>query len=193
MKRLPSASPDAPSLLAIIEEEADRLNHMVGALLELVRPLEARVSPTDLVPLLATAIDAARTLDDSDGEVRLEVDAHLPPLPVDPELLRQAVANLVGNALHATGRAGPVWVRASLSPARDRLRISVADDGDGVPAGLEERIFAPFFTTRARGTGLGLAVVKRAVEAHHGTVRLSETPGGGATFTLDLPLGSAVA
>ena len=86
----------------------------------------------------------------------------------------------------ATGRRGPVMVRVGLE--RELLRIDVVDDGDGVPPELRERIFAPFFTLRARGTGLGLAVVRRVVEAHRGTVSIETTPGGGATFVLKLPI-----
>ncbi len=184
-----SADPSSRELLDIVSVEAGRLNRIVGALLELARPSRASFAPADPARLARAAIEAARALAESTEEVRLELPAALPKVRVDEHLLRQALGNLVCNALQAPGRRGPVVVTVELDAPATRLRLAVRDDGEGVPAELRERIFAPFFTTRATGTGLGLAVVRHVAEAHGGAVTLQPAPGGGVTFELQIPLG----
>lgn len=173
-------------LLGIISEEAERLNRMVGALLELGRPSPVNPGPTDVEDVVADAIEAARALADPTAEVHLIVPDALPPAVLDAMRLRYALINLVSNAFQAPNRRGPVTVRVDLEGGD--LRFLVADDGEGVPPELRERIFAPFFTTRPTGTGLGLAVVRRVAEAHRGSATVRPTPGGGATFVLSIPL-----
>lgn len=188
LRRTVPADARTKELLDILSAEADRLNRIVGSLLTLARPAKASVAPTSLETLAASAIEAARTLADPNAEVVLEAARALPPALVDEQLVWQALNNLVCNAIQAPGRRGPVKVAIVLDerpPAR--LRFEVVDDGEGVPPDLAERIFAPFFTTRAAGTGLGLAVVRRVAEAHLGSATVRPTPGGGATFVLELP------
>ena len=181
-----SAGKDSTRMLELIGEESERLNRMVTALLDLARPEAARLAPTQALELVRSSIDAARGMTEPEAEVRLLVPDSLPLARLDEQQVHQALVNLISNAVQATGRRGPVMVRVGLE--RELLRIDVVDDGDGVPPELRERIFAPFFTLRARGTGLGLAVVRRVVEAHRGTVSIETTPGGGATFVLKLPI-----
>jgi signal transduction histidine kinase len=109
---------------------------------------------------------------------------------VDRRLLRQALINMLVNAIQAMPNGGEVRVRARLEPVggREWLRLDVADTGCGIPTELLHRVFEPFFTTKAQGTGLGLAVVKRIAEEHHGELALESAPGRGTTFTLRLPL-----
>lgn len=102
----------------------------------------------------------------------------------DRGLLIQALVNLVRNALEAAGDAGHVRVAAETRP--DRLEVRVSDDGPGIGAGNEETIFTPFFSTKSRGTGLGLAVARAAVLAHDGGIALEPTDVG-ATFVVTLP------
>ncbi len=104
----------------------------------------------------------------------------------DPPRLRQALLNLLINAVQAAGENG----HASLSASRDdagEIRIEVSDTGPGIPKDKLDRIFNPFFTTKASGTGLGLAIVHRIAEAHGGSVRASNRAEGGARFVLSLP------
>jgi signal transduction histidine kinase len=140
------------------------------------------------------AIESARAeVGASDGEVVLEVKRGVSPMSCDERLVRQAVINLVTNALQAPGRRGPVRVTLEDGDGReegmayDGLVLRVVDDGDGIAEELHERVFTPFYSTRPSGTGLGLAVVKSSADAHGGDVTLTTTPGGGATFTLRLP------
>jgi nitrogen fixation/metabolism regulation signal transduction histidine kinase len=123
------------------------------------------------------------------GGLALVVEPPPAPLRVsaDRALLEQALINLVRNAFEALrGRPSPtVWLRGRVT-ASGRAALEVSDNGAGVPAELTERIFVPFFTTRKAGTGIGLSLVRLIVQAHGGTVAVSERSGGGATFTLTL-------
>ena len=117
------------------------------------------------------------------------VNAPSDEVECDEVLLGQAISNLVQNALVADGRTSPVRVQASVEPTEPAmLRIEVADDGNGVPAEVRPRLFTPFFTTRATGTGLGLALVKRIAGAHGGTVDYEAPVERGASFVLRVPL-----
>jgi signal transduction histidine kinase len=183
---------DHQRLLDIVQEEADRLRDIVSDLLEFARPRPPQLAPAALGEVVSAAIAAARDEAGAAADaVSLEVGGDVRQLVCDERLVRQAVINLVTNALQATGRSSAVRVRVERESDRARdeesVLIRVADDGEGVAEELRERIFTPFFSARPTGTGLGLAVVRRSVEAHGGDVSLTTTPGGGATFTIRLP------
>jgi len=125
--------------------------------------------------------------------VTIEVATRDPvPRPsVDARLMRQALLNLVINAVQSMPRGGTVKLSAT-EESRDGAawaRVDVVDRGAGIPPEIVERLFEPFFTTKAAGTGLGLAVVKRIVDAHKGEIAIDSTPGRGSRFTVWLPLG----
>src|SRR5207245_730335 len=101
---------------------------------------------------------------------------------VDP--LRRAFANLLRNAAEAMGGRGPIDV--GVDRDGEGVVVTIADHGPGIPEDLRQRVFEPYFTTKRDGTGLGLALVRQTVETHHGTITVSETPGGGATFSIVL-------
>ncbi len=117
--------------------------------------------------------------------LRLEGLEAVPPVDGDPAPLRQVLANLVENAVHAASPAGEVWIRAAC--AERAVSIEIEDTGPGVDPGTRPRLFEPLVTTKEHGVGLGLALVKRIVERHGGTVEYSDRPGGGARFTVRLP------
>ncbi|MBS2011592.1 MAG: hypothetical protein JST00_01665 [Deltaproteobacteria bacterium] len=180
---------DREELLRIIEDEAGRLTRMVTDLLDFARPSKLQLDEERFVTIVESALDTVRRASpDTELDVDVVVPVDMPSLQCDVRLIRQAIVNLVTNALQAAGRNGPVLVSASLVDDADQVRITVSDDGEGVSPDIRDRIFRPFFTTRATGTGLGLAVVRRFVEAHGGTLTQHDTPGGGATFEVRLPL-----
>lgn len=183
---------DDLKLLGIIGEEAERLKQLVMRLLDVVRPFELQYSTRPIREVLQSAISQVTT---SSGIAETQVClASVPSEAVDCDsvLLVQAIANLVQNALVANGRRSPVQVEASVEAYEQpaMLRVEVADDGAGVPPETRERLFTPFFTTRATGTGLGLALVKRIAGAHGGTVAYAPPADGGARFVLRIPLRS---
>jgi two-component system, NtrC family, sensor kinase len=110
-----------------------------------------------------------------------------PPVRADFGELRQALVNLIINAMEAMGKGGRLAVSLHPSPDGHDVELVVADNGPGIPEEIRARIFDPFFTTKEKGTGLGLSVVYGIVQRHGGTIRVECPPGGGTTFTLTLP------
>jgi two-component system sensor histidine kinase HydH len=192
LRRAPSESEDTTTLLKIVDDEAHRLMRMVNDLLAYANPSGLRISRAPLESILSGAAEAAHSIAPAGcAEVRVHVPTELPPLECDEQLVRQAVINLITNAMQASPQ-GVVQVHAELDPQNPTVvRIVVADEGGGVPAEVVPRLFTPFFTTRATGTGLGLAIVRRVAEAHGGGVSLAPPGGAGATFWLHLPVKAA--
>jgi two-component system sensor histidine kinase KdpD len=182
------------SMLADVEHEAGRLTRLVSNLLEVSRVESGALRPVRIpVPveeLCRAALDDAR-LALGNHAVEVEVDTHLPPVEVDETMIRQVLVNLLENA--AIHDPGPIKLRAVR--AGRRLELRVIDHGPGVPEAERQRIFEAFHRLRSqdgireRGTGLGLAIARGFVEAHHGTIRVETTIGGGATFIVSLPFG----
>ena len=187
LRKTNASSKDHAALLAIVQEEAEHLRDIVSDLLEFARPRPPLLAEVALDEVVKSAIEAARGESGShQDEVVLEAGSVEALQTIcDERLVRQAVINLVANALHSPTRKKPV--RVVIEPGGESILIRVIDDGEGVPADLRERVFTPFYTTRPSGTGLGLAVVRNSAEAHGGDVRVTVTEGGGATFTLRLP------
>jgi signal transduction histidine kinase len=183
-------APEDATLLGIIDEEARRLKELVSRLLDAVRPFELQYSKVAVESVVRSAVVQVTA---SAGAVADQVELVSVPLDdveCDAILLEQAISNLVQNALIARGRRSPVRVTVGVEPGAgpETLRIEITDDGEGVPLDAQHRLFTPFFTTRAAGTGLGLALVKRIVEAHGGTVGYESPPTGGASFVVRVPL-----
>jgi signal transduction histidine kinase len=105
---------------------------------------------------------------------------------LDEHQLYQALLNLLTNAAQAIEKQGDIYFKTDCSGAW--LRIGVSDTGAGIPGTEKEKVFDPFYTTHAKGTGLGLAIVKKIVEHHGGQIHISDFSGGGATFTILLPV-----
>lgn len=176
-------------LLGTVSDEAERLDRLVGNLLSLSRIEAGALRPdrqaVDVEELVA---DVAHRLRRLFRQARLEVDAadDLPLVDGDYSQLDQVVSNLLENAArHAPPSS---TVRVAVTAAGGRVRLRVADEGPGVPAGDRDRIFDPFQRGAGGGSsGVGLAICKAIVEAHGGAVAVGAAPGGGAEFTLDLP------
>jgi signal transduction histidine kinase len=175
---------DAEVFASIAAEEAARLNRIVSDLLDFARPHTPQLRIGPLLPVLEGV--AAAT---PDQRIRLDVADELPPVEIDELFMRQAVLNLVLNGLQAIGKDGTITLRAR-SEERSAVCIDVIDDGPGIPDDVRESIFKPFFTTKATGTGLGLAVVKQIIDAHGGDVAVVSSPRG-TTFTVRLRAATA--
>jgi signal transduction histidine kinase len=191
LKRLLKPTGDADMLLNMVGEEADRLNRIVGDLLDFVRPYELVKKHIAVEPIITGAVDAA-TQSSVPGNVRVvkEFPREIPPFPLDAHLLKQALVNLIVNAAQAMPRGGTVTVRAMVETDSGSpwLTILVRDEGVGLSERATAKMFQPFFTTKATGTGLGLAVVKRIVDAHLGEVHARPNDSGkGTTFVVKFP------
>ncbi|MFE0824402.1 ATP-binding protein [Streptomyces sp. NPDC058794] len=178
---------DQAELLEGIEEGADRLDHLVGNLLDMSRlqtgtvtPLIREIDVDEVVPMALGGVP--------EGSVELDVPETLPMVAVDAGLLERAMANLIENAVKYSPAGRAVLVAASA--LADRVEVRVVDRGPGVPDDAKERIFEPFQrygdAPRGSGVGLGLAVARGFAEAMSGTLNAEDTPGGGLTMVLTL-------
>jgi signal transduction histidine kinase len=148
---------------------------------------QARPEPTALQPLLDELLQPYLLALAGRIAIDTETPADLPAAHVDRVLLSRALTNVVENALHAMPGRGTLTVRARLA-APDVIEVSVADTGVGMDAAALARIFEPYFSTKATGTGLGLTIARRNVELNGGTIAVASTPGQGTTVTLRLPV-----
>ena len=179
---------EAHQLAQVMAKEADRLNRVVSELLELVRPAHLKYQSVDLNEVITHSLQLV-SQDAASRAITLQFTAQpaLSRIQADPDRLKQVLLNLYLNAIHAIGRDGVITV--SVRECGDgRVKVSVADSGKGMTAEQLQAIFTPYFTTKADGTGLGLAVVQNIVEQHGGTIHAESSPGKGALFTLYLPV-----
>jgi signal transduction histidine kinase len=182
----------AAGALSDVISEVDRLDARVRTLLDFSRPFEPRFEDVDLAELLRVLSRGLATAARARG---VELGLELPPGPVearaDPNLLEEAVQELAGNALRALDGGGSL--RLSLAVEGERAVIRVMDSGRGIPAGVEQRVFDPFFSTRPDGTGMGLPTVKKLVERQGGRVALDSSAAGRTVFRIELPRSSGAA
>src|SRR6266566_2049231 len=163
----------------VLAAETQRLERLAHEFADFGRLPEGPQSEVDLVELLE---ELGRTAVPADVRVTVHANGGRQTLVGHYDPLRRAFGNLLRNAGEAMGGRGPIDI--GVSGDGDGLLVTVADHGPGIPEELRQRVFEPYFTTKQDGTGLGLALVRQTLEAHRATVRVEETPGGGATFTI---------
>jgi signal transduction histidine kinase len=188
LRRMLGDSGEVGVLLSILGEESDRINRIIGDLLDFARPPDLAVGRGSLTSAVQEAMSS--TLGVPGIEVQCRIEPGLDQLRMDPRQIRQALLNLFHNAVQAMPSGGHVhiWVHRVERNRAPSVAIDVADSGPGVAPALIERIFEPFYTTKASGTGLGLAVVRRIADGHGGSVEVRNGDPRGAVFTLLLPL-----
>ncbi len=186
-------------LAGYISTEVNRLSALVTEFLDFARPLHAQLHPADLTALLDRVLQtvAGRFASKQEAGKLVRIERHyaqgLPLVPLDESLCEQAFLNLVQNAYEAmqeTREGGTLRVDLQ-SGTRDEqkgVELRLADTGPGVPEELREEIFNPFVTTKKTGVGLGLSIVSKIVDGHHGSIHVENAPDGGAVFTLFFPL-----
>lgn len=182
----------AKEKLEIIVEESGRLDDIVTALIGFTRPVTGHDVPTALNKTVHLAIHAMG-LEEQWPQVELDLAMaeELPWVAVDPEIMRQCIVHLLKNGVEAMEGEGTLSVTTALVDGR--IRLAVADTGQGIPEQLRAEVFSPFFSTRGRGAGLGLAMTRKLMDDAGGEVELTSTEGCGTTVTLTLPPVMAVA
>jgi two-component system, NtrC family, sensor histidine kinase HydH len=180
-------------LAAVMTQEVDRLNRVIGELLEFARAPDIKMRMTDINALLEHSLQLiARDADAKKIVIRRDFSDDPCHILVDPDRLTQCLLNLYLNAIQAMPDGGCLTV-GSQTDAGSRLLIQVEDTGGGIPSEDIDRIFNPYYTTKPQGTGLGLAIVHKIVEAHDGGVQVDSTPGKGTRFTLTFACRSGAA
>jgi two-component system, sporulation sensor kinase E len=181
---------DAEShFLDLVEKEGYRLELMLKDVLDFAKPQELRLIPQDVHPILEQSAERFKEEFEKAGIVfHREFTRAIPRVAVDSERLSQVLVNLVQNAVDAAqGTERRITMRTGYLHDEEAVRIEVADNGAGIAENILPRVFDPFFTGRKTGTGLGLTVVKKIVEAHHGRVGIESRPGKGTTIRIELP------
>jgi PAS domain S-box-containing protein len=182
-RRLPANEGDARVVKEILNR-LDSLSELMKDMLLFARPPQPHPAPVDVRPLVALTVDLLKS-DPALTQLTVDIVGAAPPVPADAQLLQIVFLNLLVNGAQAVKGQGRLTV--SVSSSETACMIAFNDTGPGVPAHIRQKIFTPFFTTKARGTGLGLPTAKRLVEAHHGSIHLECPPGGGTTVTVRLP------
>jgi len=175
-------------LAQIIVEESNRLNEKVTEFLDFARPRVPNLRPCDLeatlnrgLELLAPEIDRLGITVTRDYQLDGRV------LMVDQDLLYQAFLNILLNAIQAMDQGGHLTVSTTPGPHGQGGKIRFQDDGEGIEPEALNKILNPFFTTKEKGSGLGLPIVKSIIEAHQGTLEISSAAGAGTTITITIP------
>lgn len=210
-KKMQTADPLASELAGYISSEVNRLSALVSRFLDFARPLHAETRSMDVSVLLDRALKtvteqwrAGMVARQMAGEVPVQISRPIKVergytqarvlVPLDENLCEQAFINLVQNACEAMGGEGGT-LRVEVSPTqangRRGVEVRVQDTGPGIPPELREQIFNPFVTTKKTGVGLGLSIVSKIMDEHHGSIRVSDTNGRGACFVLFFPADEA--
>jgi two-component system, NtrC family, sensor histidine kinase HydH len=206
-QKLADSNPLATELAGYISTETNRLSALVTRFLDFARPLHADLSPGDISAVLDRALnDVAQFWKGPAVRVEKNYQPNLPLVDMDEGLCEQAFVNLIQNAYDAMSASDGGVLRVTLSAARrstregqvDGVEVRIADTGPGIPADLREQIFNPFVTTKKTGVGLGLSIVSKIVDGHHGSIRIDDAvtsssdgqKGPGACFVLFFPAAS---
>jgi len=186
--RLNESAPEAGPEIEVLSKEVLRLNRVVKTFLDFSRPLEVNFRQVDLAALVGEVTDFVRP---QAAASNITVECSVPGEPClmsgDPDLLRQAVLNLVTNAMEAmAGQASPA-LRVTVEQSADKWILEVADNGPGIPEALRNKVFQLYFTSKPTGNGIGLAMTYRAAQLHNGTIGFTTEGGKGTTFRMEFP------
>jgi len=186
--RLPEPPPEVSENLDVIAQEIQRLDRVVQGFLKFMRPQDLRLEPVDVNAVVSDVARVARAEAAlTRVEIALDLGSGLPPVTGDAELLQQACANLVSNAIQAMPQGGTLTLATRMLP-QGALEVRVKDQGVGIAPENLDKIFRLYYSTKERGSGIGLSLVYRIVQMHDGRIDVESAVGKGTTITLTLPL-----
>ena len=184
-------------VLSKVIEEIRHIELLMKNFLNFARPVAAQPTMVDINQLLAKTVDFINnhpsfSAPDARRKIVQELAPDLPHTSVDPQQLKQVFLNLFLNAADALADGGTITLKTRHDAQTQKIVIQLQDTGKGIPAELVDKVFQPFFTTKVKGTGLGLAVSKRLVEDNGGSIRVENNVAGGVTFTITLPANATI-
>lgn len=189
--RISDEVPEAEGEIDLVSDEVHRLDRVVRTFLDLNRPMELDIQEFDPAELAAAALEVMRpAATQAHVELRLVKPDSATLVQADRGLIEQALLNIVNNAIQAlgSGNGADCLVTTTISFPQNNCEIEVADNGPGMPVSVQQRIFEPYFTTKASGSGIGLAFTKRVMELHGGGIGVTSAPGQGTTMILSFPV-----
>jgi two-component system sensor histidine kinase HydH len=183
----------AREMAGYIQQEVDRINSLITRFLDFARPRNLRLEKTDLHAMLNHAIelfDREKSGAAASATVFKNYSPDVPPVCVEAELMEHVITNLLSNAAQASSAGAVVTIKTRLAETAEgrKAEIAIIDRGSGIDPKHLENIFNPFFTTKAEGVGLGLAIVSKIVDEHGGQIMVESTPGEGSVFRVYLPV-----
>ena len=176
------------SIPSVIIEESTRLNNIITDFLEFAKPRRPQLAACKIENVIEKNITFLESQIEAEGYiVESNIENSLPEITADADMLYQAFLNILINAMQAMPEGGRIYI--NVSSANNMVTVSIDDEGIGIPEGHLEKIWDPFFSTKEKGTGLGLGIVKNIIESHGGIVQITNRPDGGARVTVELPKG----
>jgi len=182
---LEKPKPEVKETLEILDEEVASCEHIISSLLDFTRQKPPTRRKIDIEDVIQRTLSHMRVTERV--EVVSQLEKAVPPILADPDQLSQVFGNIILNAIQAMPEGGQLVIKSSV-PEPGWIAISFADTGVGIPAEAMTKVFEPLFTTKAKGVGLGLTIVKTLVEGHKGTIEVQSELGKGSTFTVKLPI-----
>lgn len=174
-----------------ILSETEKLEARIKTLLDFAKPFEPHPLPTAIKPLVDSAVTSLRSQMTARGiEVVVDIEPSSLAADIDAAQIEEVLLALISNAVEAMSNGGRIAVRGGPGGDAKHIRLQVSDTGPGIRPEQLAHVFRLFFTTKSSGTGFGLAVAKKVVERHGGTIEVTSPPGEGACFTIELPVGS---
>jgi signal transduction histidine kinase len=173
--------------IAVVNEEIDRLNHIVVDFLFAVRPMNMEFRIGNINTLITELTEfVSYEMEEAHIKSVLELAESLPPIDFDERYMKQALLNLIKNAIAAMPGGGSLTISTEVSD--DRILLRVRDTGVGIPEENQQKIFEPYFTTKETGSGLGLTLVFKIIREHNGDITMKSREGEGTCFTIILPI-----
>ena len=175
-------------MAGVMIQEVDRLNRVIGELLDFARPMDLNIQPEDMNKVIRHSVKLIEKEADAKG-IAIELNQVQKPLIMkfDSDRFSQCLLNLYLNALQSMEKGGQLSISADLTE-KNVFRIDIKDTGSGIQPENLRKIFEPYYTTKSRGTGLGLAIVHKIIEAHGGQIAVRSVPGKGTTVTVQIPV-----
>ena len=187
LKKKSAGDNRSDTITDIIVEESSRLNNIITDFLNFAKPQTPDLTPCRIDEIIQKNITfLSAQIAENRYAIETDFDGDAPAIPVDANMLYQAFLNILINAMQAMPDGGKISIR--LRAAGPAVSVTFADNGEGVPAELLDKIWDPFYTTKEKGTGLGLGIVKNIIKAHGGRTSIDNRPGGGATVTVTIPI-----
>ena len=188
LKNRDELDPDSiESFIDIINEEVERLNKIVVNFLFAVRPMDTQLEDGDLNEVVGEILSFVGVeLSENEIELVESLADDLPRIQLDEKYLKQAILNLIKNAISAMPEGGTLSVETSQSG--DEVELSISDTGEGIAPEIQDKIFEPYFTTKDYGSGIGLTIVYKVVKEHYGDISVSSQEGKGTRFTIAFPI-----
>jgi signal transduction histidine kinase len=184
----PTKQEELGELVQVAIDNVQRLDHIISRFLKAVRPTAPQLKPCDLGAIITEVLEfLSRELHDRGIVIEQTMDPNLPIMVLDGDQIKQALFNLVRNALQAMPHGGRLGIRLDWDDDRSRALLSISDNGVGIPKDHMGRLFDPYWTSKPEGTGLGLMIVHRIVTEHGGEIEVRSIEGQGTEFKLFLP------